>query len=200
MLPALQSCITSFPIHSRGFAQCATSLHCPSFSKHIVSIAAAAAATKTQVSRGWGGRTVYSDIPVIARNSRMACFQAFFFIAFLSKALLKRGGVVLRAREWPRTGLMCSDSASLTFQALAPGMNFRIVILVRWCGLSVSWIVLRLVCGGILRRLHLRRLPLCRLPLRRLPLRRLLHLRSPLSGAPPSCSGPSWRGDGCASS
>lgn len=36
---------------------------------------------------------------------------------------------MLRAQVEPRAGLMCSESASLTFQALAAGMNSRIVVL-----------------------------------------------------------------------
>jgi len=40
---------------------------------------------------------------------------------------------------------MCSESSLLTFHALVLGKNSRVVVLRRWCGLPVSWIVPDLV-------------------------------------------------------
>lgn len=53
-----------------------------------------------------------------------------------------------RVIEKLQAGLMCSESALLTFQALALGTNSRTVVLMRWCGSSVSWILPRLLWLG----------------------------------------------------
>ena len=63
----------------------------------------------------------------------MASFQSFLILIFLSKASWMWRGVKSRARVKPWTVLELSDSGSRphTFQALALGMNSKIVVLMR---------------------------------------------------------------------